>query len=352
EASLPELFAAVVPEQPEAPAIIGDSGEIWSYRRLDGASDRLARLLRALGTTVGAAVGIAVERSPELIVGILAILKAGGVYVPLDPGYPDERLDFMLADTGAALVLVQEKARARLAGRARPVEVEETDKDSKDSKDSKDENNWIPAAALAYVIYTSGSTGRPKGVAVTHRAIVRLVRDTNYVALGPGDRTGHVSNISFDAATYEIWGALLNGAALVVIPREVVLSPAGFAARLRETGVTSMFLTSALFSRMAHEAPGAFAAMSELIVGGEAVDPGAARTVLAGRPPRRLLNGYGPTETTTFAAWYPIREVPGGAASVPVGGALANTTLHVVDRSFAVVPRGVAGELAIGGDGR
>src|SRR6185369_2254821 len=246
---------------------------------------------------------------------------------------------------------VQEKARARLAGRARPVEVEETDKDSKDSKDSKDENNWIPAAALAYVIYTSGSTGRPKGVAVTHRAIVRLVRDTNYVALGPGDRTGHVSNISFDAATYAIWGALLNGAAPVVIPRAVVLSPAGFAARLRETGVTSMFLTSALFSRMAHEAPGAFAAMSELIVGGEAVDPGAARTVLAGRPPRRLLNGYGPTETTTFAAWYPIREVPGGAASVPVGGALANTTLHVVDRSFAVVPRGVAGELAIGGDG-
>jgi amino acid adenylation domain-containing protein len=355
EASLPELFASVARACPEAPAVVGAGGEVWSYARLDAVSDRLAGRLGDLGPE--AAVGIAMERSPELIAGILAILKAGGVYVPLDPGYPDERLGFMLADTGAEAVLVHERTRERFTGRARLVEVgEEEDKDGKDSKDGKDgkkknKKQRIAAESLAYVIYTSGSTGRPKGVAVTHRAIARLVRDTNYVALGPGDRTGHISNISFDAATYEIWGALLTGAAVVVIPREVVLSPADFAVALRERGISSMFLTSALFTRMAREAPNAFAGMSELLVGGEAVDPGAARTVLAGRPPRRLLNGYGPTESTTFAAWHPIREVPGGAAPVPIGRALANTSLHVLDRSFAPVPRGAAGELAIGGDG-
>src|SRR6185369_4770602 len=251
------------------------------------------------------AVGICMERSAELIVGVLAIVKAGGVYVPLDPGYPDERLDFMLADTGAEVVLVHERTRERMAGRGGVVALEAKDKDSKDLKDLKDEKKRIPAASLAYVIYTSGSTGRPKGVAVPQRAVARLVLATNYVKLGPGDRTGHVANISFDAATYEIWGALLTGAAVVVIPREVVLSPADFSRRLCEQAVTSMFLTSALFTRMAREAPDAFASMRELLVGGEAVDPAAARAVLSGRPPQRLLNGYGPTESTTFAAWHP-----------------------------------------------
>jgi len=372
EASLPELFAAVARAHPDAPAIVvagkaGKAGDDWTYARLDAASDRLARRLRALGVGAGGgetAVGIAMERSPELIVGTLAILKAGGVYVPLDSKYPDERLAFMLADTGAEIVLVHERTRERMAGRGRLVGVgeEEDNKDNKDNKDSKDskdgkdgKSNWnqqlAPAAGLAYVIYTSGSTGRPKGVAVPQRAIVRLVRDTNYVALGPGDRIGHVANISFDAATYEIWGALLTGAAVVVIPREVVLAPSEFAVWLRAWGVTSMFLTSALFTKMAREAPGAFATLRELLVGGEAVDPAAARAVLADRPPLRLLNGYGPTESTTFAAWHPIRSVPAGAAAIPIGGPLSNTTLYVLDRMHNAVPPGVVGELCIGGDG-
>jgi len=348
DSCLPELFAEVARELPDAPAVIG-SGEVWSYRRLDAESNRLARRLRALGVGPETAVGIAMERSPELVLGTLAILKAGGAYVPLDAGYPDERLAFMLEDTGAHLVLVHAATRERMAALGSAL-VEVGSPAPLESLQS------LPSLGggglrLAYVIYTSGSTGRPKGVAVPHRAIVRLVRETNYVRLGPGERTGQVASISFDAATYEIWGALLTGAAVVVIPRETVLSPHAFAAALREQRVTSMFLTSALFTRMAAEVPDAFQHMSELLVGGEAVDPAAARTVLAGRPPRRLLNGYGPTESTTFAAWYPIREVPAEAVSIPIGFPLANTTLYVLDRRQSPVPPGSTGELAIGGDG-
>ncbi|HYU33835.1 MAG TPA: amino acid adenylation domain-containing protein [Thermoanaerobaculia bacterium] len=349
DASLSELFAALARELPDAPAIVTGE-ETWSYRRLDEASNRLARHLQRLGVGPGIAVGIAMERSPELILGTLAIVKAGGFYVPLDASYPQERLAFMLAETGARVVLAQETTRERLP-RLAEVRLVPVDQADWAGEEAGPLDLRVPAESLAYAIYTSGSTGRPKAVAVPHRAVVRLVRATNYVRLGPGERTGHVANVSFDAATYEIWGALLTGAAIVVIPRQVVLSPADFAACLRDLRVTSMFLTSALFTRMAREVPDAFAGMSELLVGGEAVDPDAARTVLASRPPRRLLNGYGPTESTTFAAWHPIREVAPEAVSVPIGLPLGNTSLYVLDRAQALVPPGVAGELYIGGDG-
>ncbi|MFL6202420.1 MAG: amino acid adenylation domain-containing protein, partial [Thermoanaerobaculia bacterium] len=346
EACLQELFAEVAAALPDEPAIVAGS-EIWTYRRLDEASNRLARRLRSLGVEPGMPVCLSLERSPELIVGILAVLKAGGVYVPLDAGYPDERLELLLADAGAQVVLVHERTRERLAALApQVIEI-----DDRGTGEGSPLGIRVPAESLAYVIYTSGSTGRPKGVAVPHRAVVRLVRETNYARLGPGDRMGQVANISFDAATWEIWGALLNGAALVVIPRNVVLAPERLAAALREQRVTSMFLTVALFTRMSREVPGAFAGLRELLVGGEAVDPAAVRRVLAAGPPRRLLNAYGPTESTTYASWHPIREVPAGAATIPIGLPLANTSLHVLDRRLAPVPRGAVGELCIGGDG-
>ncbi len=348
DSSLPELFARVAQELPDGPAVIG-SGEVWSYRRLAAASDRLARRLRALGVGPETPVGLAIERSPALVLGTLAIVKAGGAYVPLDAGHPDERLAFLLADTGARIVLVHGATRDRMAALgACCVDLE----DAPDESAAPPPPPHLPADSLAYVLYTSGSTGRPKGVAVPHRAVVRLVRQTDHLRLGPGDRVAHLSNTSFDAATYEIWGALLNGAAVAVIPRDTVLSSsAGLAAALAEQRVTSMFLTSALFTRMAAEVPDAFHHLHEVLVGGEAVSPAAARRVLAGRPPRRLLNAYGPTESTTFAAWYPIREVPADAVSVPIGFPLANTTLYVLDRRWSPVPPGSVGELAIGGDG-
>ncbi|HBL31159.1 MAG TPA: non-ribosomal peptide synthetase, partial [Acidobacteria bacterium] len=285
EASLPELFAAAAAAWPDAPALLvpGEAAGVWSYRRLDEASNRLARHLRSLGVGRGVPVGLSLERSAELIVGLLAILKTGGLYVPLDASYPDDRLAFMLADSGAGIVLVHAPTRERLA--AAPVRRVAVDEAGWETAEGGPLAVRVPAESLAYVIYTSGSTGRPKGVAVPHRGVVRLVRETNYMRLAPGGRVGLVANISFDAATWEIWGALLHGAALVVIPRDVALVPAALASVLREERVTSLFLTTALFTQMAREEPDAFAGLHDLLFGGEAADPAAARAVLAGQPP-------------------------------------------------------------------
>src|SRR6185295_555341 len=236
-----ELFAQVAREQAEAPAIVTAEGEVWSYRRLDEESNRLARRLRDLGVVAESAVGLCMERSAELILGMLSILKAGGVYVPLDASYPEERLAFMLADTGARLVVVQEGTRSRIVA---PEGVRtlcvDLDRDGIVACSAERLSLHVPAAGLAYVIYTSGSTGEPKGVAVPHQAIVRLVRETDYVQLGRGDRVAHLSNTSFDAATFEIWGALLNGSAVVVVPRDVALVPADLAGLLRRQRVTAL----------------------------------------------------------------------------------------------------------------
>ncbi|HVT15608.1 MAG TPA: amino acid adenylation domain-containing protein [Thermoanaerobaculia bacterium] len=361
DSAVAELFAEWARAAPQAPAVLAEGREPWSYGRLAAESHRLAWHLRSLGVERESRVGVSMERSPELIAALLAILQAGGAYVPLDPGYPDSRLRFMLQDTGTRLLLVHEPTRQRLAALEWPdgappvrllcVDAEREVIAGRGSAPPPRSPVSAGAEGLAYVLYTSGSTGQPKGVAVPHRAIARLVRGTNYVRLGPADRVAHLSNISFDAATFEIWGALANGGATVVIEREAVLSPARLAARLREAAVTAMFLTAALFDQVVGEQPAAFSALRHLLVGGDALDPQSVARALAAGPPERLLNGYGPTESTTFAVWHEVRHVPPGSLSVPIGRPLANTTAHVVDRRGELASTGQVGELWLGGDG-
>ena len=345
-----QLTATQAARAPDAVAIVDGSRRI-TYRELDRRANRLANYLRGLGVGHETLVGICLERSLELVLAQLAVLKAGGAYVPVDPAYPAARITFMLSDTQAPVVLTREHLTTQLptfAGR-----VVRLDRDAARIRS-------VPAVApedrarpddLAYVMYTSGSTGQPKGICVPHRAVVRLVCDTNYVHFNPADQVANASNSSFDAATFEIWGALLNGARLFVVPQEVVISPPDLAAFLRQQAITILFVTTALFRMLAAHTANVFAPVHLVLVGGDRLDPRWPRLVLEAGPPRRLLNVYGPTENTTFSCWHPICALAPDATTVPIGRPVANTAVYLLDDKRQPVPVGVPGEIYLGGDG-
>ncbi|HKH48265.1 MAG TPA: amino acid adenylation domain-containing protein, partial [Thermoanaerobaculia bacterium] len=353
EATIHGLFAEQAALRPGAVAVVGTE-ESLTYGELRHRAGALARRLRRLGVGPEVRVGVCLERSPERVVATLAVLEAGGVYVPLDPGYPRERLEFLLADAGVRVVLVHEPTRARMAELASGCTLVEV-KDSKDLNDSKDRGPTLKSlvgggTALAYVMYTSGSTGEPKGVAVPHRAVVRLVRETGFARFGPDEVFLQLAPYSFDASTLEIWGALLNGGRLVM-PPPGVLAPAELGELLSQHRVTTLWLTAGLFHQMVEENLPGLTGMHQLLAGGDVLSVPHVRRVLEELPGTRLINGYGPTENTTFTCCYPVTGQDGLQGSVPLGGPIANTWVYVLDRHLAPVPAGVAGELLTGGDG-
>jgi len=350
EQSLHVLFEEQVDKTPDAIAL-NFNGILVTYRELNERANKLAHYLKAMNVGPRVFVAMIMERSIDLIVSTLGILKAGGVYVPLDTAYPKDRMAFMLDDIQAPVLLTQNDLLTIIPETRAKVLCVDANWDEIGAFSSEN----IPCAtngdSLAYVIYTSGSTGKPKGVAVPHRAITRLVRNTNFVDSTPDDKIAQAANASFDAATYEIWGTLLNGATLVGMSKDLVLSSHQFVMYLREQGITIMFLTTALFNQMANEIPDAFATLKNMSFGGEAVDPNAARQVVQAGPPKRLLHVYGPTENTTFTTWYRVEQVPPNVKTIPIGQGIANTTNYVLDKMLNPVPVGVPGELFCGGDG-
>ena len=344
-----QLFESQAAQRPEATAV-EDGSECLTYKELNHRANRVARYLRRRGVGPEVRVGVALERSADLIVALLAVLKAGGAYVPLEPSYPAERIGLMLEDAGVSVVITRADASLSLPA---ALSVVGLDCDRGGIEAERDENLEIRTSAeqLAYVMYTSGSTGRPKGIAIPHRAITRLVCNTDYVQLTAADRVAQVANASFDATTFEVWGALLNGARLTIIPRDLTLSPGGFAAEIRDRGISAMFLTTALFNQLVGEAPEMLGSVRHVLVGGEALDARAVRAVLAKGRPERLLNAYGPTEATTFATWQLVQEVAENALTVPIGMPIANTRAYVLDRDLEPVPVGIPGELYLGGPG-
>ncbi|MCA1615652.1 MAG: amino acid adenylation domain-containing protein [Acidobacteria bacterium] len=344
-----ELFEAQAARTPDATAVVSEEGRL-TYRELNARANRLARHLRRRGVGRESLVGVCLGRGAGLAAALLGVLKAGGAYVPFDPAYPKPRLRFMLEDAGVRVLLTErQKLSALPPSRAEIICLD--DGAEIDGESAENPPHEAAADNLAYVIYTSGSTGRPKGVCISHRAINRLVFETNYIELTASDRVAQVSTASFDAATFEIWGALLHGAQLHVVSREVAISPQEFAARIREQGITTLFLTTALFNQLARVRPGGLAPLRHLLFGGEAVDAERVREVLAKGAPRRLLHVYGPTENTTFSTWHPVGEVPPAAHTVPIGRPVTNTQAYVLGGDFRPVPVGVAGELFLGGEG-
>jgi amino acid adenylation domain-containing protein len=349
-----QLVEIAVARQPEAVAISYGAEQI-SYRKLNSLANQLAHYLRRRGVGLETRVGVLMERSAEWIVALLGILKAGGTYVPLDGSYPAQRLRFMLQDAEVRLLLTESGqpevvAEGEAAGEPEVVYLDQA-WERLGSESGENLAKVTQAENLAYLMYTSGSTGQPKGVGVTHRAINRLVRNTNYVKFDERARVAQISNASFDAATFEIWGALLNGGQLVILEKETALSPTELGRQLAAHQISVLFLTTALFHQLAQSRPALFASLTYLVFGGEAADAHCVQRVLQAGKPRHLINGYGPTESTTFSTWYEAQPQDLGARTIPIGRALANTDVWILDREAQLVPVGVAGELHIGGDG-
>ena len=329
---------------PDAVAV--EDGElIWSYAALNARSDAVAAVLARDGVRRGDRVAVCLPRGAELVAAMLGVLKAGACYVPLDSEQPAARAHLIANDAGARFVLALPGAPAPTPAGVRRVDIGGAVRGRLAPVDAAGPRD------LAYVMYTSGSTGTPKGVAVDHRAVLRLVCDSDYVRVEPSDRIAQIANPAFDAATFEIWGALLNGARVVIVSRDDSLSHATIRSLIDRGSVTTMFLTTALFNALARAAPDTFGGLRHLLFGGEAADPGCVRDVIAHGPPLRLLHVYGPTEATTFSTWQRVEAVPADAATVPIGVPIANTEALVLDRHMQAAPVGVCGDLYIGGDG-
>ncbi len=358
EATVVELFQEWVRRTPDAPAVTGLAARL-SYRELDEASSRLARVLQRQGAGPGAMVAFCLERSPQIAVTLLAILKTGAAYVSLDPGYPAARLGLMLADARPAVVVTQDHLQSVIesalstspADTARPTLLSlDAARSAIDREESTLPAAIINAESVAYVCYTSGSTGRPKGACVPHRAIVRLVRDTNYMHFGPEETFLQFAPVAFDASTLEIWGPLLNGGRLAVFPPGLP-SLAELADFIQQQGVTTAFLTTGLLHQMVDEQVERLGGLRQLITGGEVLSPVHAARVLKHLPHTRLVNGYGPTENTTFTTAHHVTTAPTDGRSIPIGRPIANTTVYLLDGHLQPVPIGVPGELYTGGDG-
>ncbi len=347
--SVVDLFEEQVSATPEATAVVSES-ENLTYWTLNSRANALAKTLIDQGVDRGDRVALFAHRSPETMVALVAILKAGAAYVPVDPDYPEERIAWMLEDTTPPVILTQRRLRDRLGVLSlAEATVLEIDASTAGGEDTVNPGLSLGPEDLAYIIYTSGSTGRPKGVCVPHRGITRLVTKPNYMSISPSDVFLQEATISFDASTLELWGPLLNGATLA-LPPAGLLTVDGIKEAIEKFGVTNLWLTAGLFQLIMDEQPSALKPLRQLLAGGDVLGKDQVRVALRTLP-AALINGYGPTENTTFTTCHRIREEDLDLPSIPIGKPINGTSVYILDDYLQPVPMGVAGELYTGGDG-
>jgi len=354
-ATLTDLFEEQASRTPDRIALTG-VGVNLTYRELDERAELLALRLQSRGVAPEVRVGLFLERTPNLVIAILAILKAGGAYVPIDPAYPPERISFLLHDAGLSVLVTQRGLESRLPPhRARLVRVDDASDDPQFPGVAR-----VPAGAhsLAYIIYTSGSTGRPKGVEITHHNVVRLFQASEeWYDFNEADVWTLFHSCAFDFSVWEIWGALLKGGRLVIVPYGVSRSPADFLALLARERVTVLNQTPSAFRQLQHIAltasPAEGLALRYVIFGGEALDLRGLRPWFEryGDETPKLVNMYGITETTVHVTCRPLTRADAAAGTGVIGEPLADLSLRVLDSELRPVDAGEVGELFVGGAG-
>ncbi|HEY3872695.1 MAG TPA: amino acid adenylation domain-containing protein [Actinocrinis sp.] len=348
DACLTDLFAAQAAARPDAVAVECVDASI-TYRELDARANQLAWALRERGVGPDTPVAVCMDRGIDVVVALLGVMKAGGCYLPLEPKYPDTRIEYILDDARARVVLTQPEHAHRFEARE-GLTTFRLDPGWSSFTGQPTSAPAVPLAPdnLAYITYTSGSTGRPKGVLVPHRGVVRLVNHPNFTALDEDQVLLLLSTLAFDVSTFELWGALCNGAKLAVCPPGTPTA-AELEEVLRRHGVTVLWLTSGLFNTMVDVRPESLAGVRQLLVGGEALSPPHVRRAIEHGVP--VGNGYGPTEGTTFASAHPRVSLLETTTSIPIGTPISHTYVRVVDDDLDPVPFGVPGELLLGGPG-
>ncbi len=351
ETPVHRLFEQQAESTPDKVALLQDQQKI-SYAELNALANQFARWLEREHSGGKIRLALSLDRSPSMFAAILGVLKAGGLYIPIDPGYPPARLALLVEDSQPTLLLTQESMLGNFKDTGiRAVTIESLTRAGALSGYSPDTTAGAGGAEdPAYIIYTSGSTGRPKGVVVPHRAIVRLVKGSDFIHFGADEIFLQLAPISFDASTLEIWGALLHGSTLVMM-NSAKPSPEEIGKAIAENGITTLWLTAALFHLMVMDHLPLLQPLRQLLAGGDVLSVSHVQKVLESIPTLRLVNGYGPTENTTFTCCHTITLESLGGSSVPIGRPISNTRVYVLDAELAPVPVGVPGQLYAAGDG-
>ncbi len=344
-----QLFEEQIERTPNAIAVVFE-GQQLTYAELNSRANQLAHYLQSLELKLEDKIGVCIERSPLMVIAILAILKAGGAYVPLDIAYPSERLAFMIENVQCPIILTQNHLSDRLpVNNSQKLIDIESKWESIAQYSPANITSKVTPNNLAYIIYTSGSTGTPKGTEVIHRNIIGFIFGVDYVQLDAHQIWLQHSSISWDAFTLELWTPLLFGGRCVLYPGNVI-TPENLSKIIKEEGVNILWLTCALFNLMIDTMPESLLGVKQLITGGETLSVAHIRRGLALLPETQIINGYGPSECTVFTCCYPIsKQLDKNLASIPIGKPIGDRKVYLLDRNLQPVPVGVSGEIHVGG---
>ncbi|WP_306373041.1 surfactin non-ribosomal peptide synthetase SrfAA [Bacillus subtilis] len=345
-----QLFEEQAANTPDHTALQYE-GESLTYRELNERANRLARGILSLGAGEGRTAAVLCERSMDMIVSILAVLKSGSAYVPIDPEHPIQRMQHFFRDSGAKVLLTQRKLKALAEEAEFKGVIVLADEEESYHADARNLALPLDSEAMANLTYTSGTTGTPKGNIVTHANILRTVKETNYLSITEQDTILGLSNYVFDAFMFDMFGSLLNGAKLVLIPKETVLDMARLSRVIERENISILMITTALFHLLVDLNPACLSTLRKIMFGGERASVEHVRKALQTVGKGKLLHMYGPSESTVFATYHPVDELEEHTLSVPIGKPVSNTEVYILDRTGHVQPAGIAGELCVSGEG-